>query len=385
MAAADGLRLLLAGDVMLGRGVDQVLPHPGEPGLFEDHARSAEDYVRLAERAGGAIARPLAFEAVWGAAPAALARQPVDLRLVNLETAVTRRGRPAPKGINYRMTPSNLPALAAFDVDAVSLANNHVLDRGKPILYGTGDLVNDYEGIAGAEAYRGDLVLLYVVTLAAPDEADPVWLQGRLNREYGRFGGRVVRREDAGFELSWRRARAGRGRVCAGSSRIHMRCAITVARPDGPGSDREAVMKDTHVAVLDHTVQQTNLWLKRLTDDHQFRDRSQAYTALRAVLHALRDRLTPAQAVHLGAQLPTLVRGIYYEGWRLADTPSRERTVDDFADHVAAELPPRFARDPLSTAQAVFAVLGAEIDPGEMAKVGHALPAAIRKYWPVTA
>ena len=245
--------------------------------------------------------------------------------------------------------------------------------------------MNDYAGVAGAEAYRGDLVLLYLLTLAAPDEADPVWLQGRLNREYGRFGGRVVRREDDGFELSWRRARAGRGRVCAGSSRIHMRCAITVARPDGPGSDREAVMKDTHVAVLDHTVQQTNLWLKRLTDDHQFRDRSQAYTALRAVLHALRDRLTPAQAVHLGAQLPTLVRGIYYEGWRLADTPSRERTVDDFADHVAAELPPRFARDPLSTAQAVFAVLGAEIDPGEMAKVGHALPAAIRKYWPVTA
>ena len=131
MAAADGLRLLLAGDVMLGRGVDQVLPHPGEPALFEDHAGSAEDYVRLAERAGGAIARPLAFEAVWGAAPAALARHPVDLRLVNLETAVTRRGRPAPKGINYRMTPSNLPALAAFDVDAVSLANNHVLDRGE--------------------------------------------------------------------------------------------------------------------------------------------------------------------------------------------------------------------------------------------------------------
>ena len=138
MAAADGLRLLLAGDVMLGRGVDQVLPHPGEPRLFEDYARSAEDYVRLAERAGGAIARPLAFEAVWGDALAALARHSVDLRVVNLETAVTRRGRPAPKGINDRMTPEKLPALTAFDVDAVSLANNHVLDRGKPILYGTG-------------------------------------------------------------------------------------------------------------------------------------------------------------------------------------------------------------------------------------------------------
>jgi len=144
-------------------------------------------------------------------------------------------------------------------------------------------------------------------------------------------------------------------------------------------------MSDTQVSVLDHTVQQTNLWLKRLVDDHHFRDRPQAYAALRAVLHVLRDRLTPEQAVHLGAQLPTLVRGIFYEGWRIADTPSKERNVDAFADHVGRELPPGFQRDPLGTAEAVFAVLGAEIDPGEMAKVGKALPEPIRKLWPVTA
>jgi uncharacterized protein (DUF2267 family) len=144
-------------------------------------------------------------------------------------------------------------------------------------------------------------------------------------------------------------------------------------------------MSDTQVAVLDHTVQQTNLWLKRLVDDHHFRDRPQAYTALRAVLHALRDRLTPEQAVHLGAQLPTMVRGIYYEGWHIAGTPTKERHADDFAQHVARELPPQFPRDPLGTTRAVFAVLGAEIDPGEMAKVGQALPTAIRQYWPVTA
>ena len=144
-------------------------------------------------------------------------------------------------------------------------------------------------------------------------------------------------------------------------------------------------MSDTHVAVLDHTVQQTNRWLKRLVEHHHFRDRPQAYTALRAVLHALRDRLTPEQAAHLGAQLPTMVRGIYYEGWHLADTPSKERNADDFGHHVARELPPQFPRDGLSTARAVFALLGAEIDPGEMAKVGHALPTAIRQYWPVTA
>ncbi len=144
-------------------------------------------------------------------------------------------------------------------------------------------------------------------------------------------------------------------------------------------------MSDTQVSVLDHTVQQTNLWLKRLVDDHHFRDRPQAYAALRAVLHALRDRLTPEQAVHLGAQFPTLVRGIYYEGWHIAGTPTKERNLDDFAAHIARELPPQFPRDAPSTAKAVFAVLGAEIDPGEMAKVGNALPEPIRQLWPVTA
>lgn len=367
---ARELRLMLAGDVMLGRGVDRVLPHPGDPTLFEDGARSAEDYVALAERAHGPIGRPLDFGAIWGDAATALARHEVDLRLVNLETAVTARGAPAPKGINYRMNPANLPALTAFGVDGCALANNHVLDwgeaglldtldaldgagvrgagagrtraeaeapavfplgdggrlllfaaalptsgvpphwaataarpgvaflsdlgaaafdglterirvarepgdvvvvslhwganwgytvgadeqafarglidagavdvvfghsahhpkaiemhRGKPILYGCGDLVNDYEGIAGEEAYRGDLALLYLPTLggrawrcrslvmlpfrrrrfrlARPEAADLGWLQRRLARECGRFGADVVRRADDALELRW--------------------------------------------------------------------------------------------------------------------------------------------------------------------------------------
>lgn len=367
---ARELRLMLAGDVMLGRGVDQVLPHPGDPTLFEDAVRSAEDYVALAERAHGPIGRPLDFDAIWGDAVPALGRHAVDLRLVNLETAVTARGEPAPKGINYRMNPANLPALTAFGVDGCALANNHVLDwgaaglsdtldalaaagvrgagagraraqaeapavfplgdgarlllfaaalptsgvpphwaataarpgvaflpdltaatrdgvvdrvraarrpgdvvvlslhwgpnwgyavgaderafahglidaaavdvvfghsshhpkaiemhRGKPILYGCGDLLNDYEGIAGEEAYRGDLTLLYLPTLAGParrcrslvmlpfrlhrfrltrpEEADLGWLRQRLDRECGRFGARVVRSGRDALELQW--------------------------------------------------------------------------------------------------------------------------------------------------------------------------------------
>ena len=141
-------------------------------------------------------------------------------------------------------------------------------------------------------------------------------------------------------------------------------------------------MTGSQVAVLEHTRQQTRLWLDRLVDEHHFRDRQQAYSAMRAALHALRDRLTPEQAAHLGAQLPTLVRGIYYEGWHLAGTPTRERQTDDFAAHIARELPPRFPRDPLGVAEAVFTVVATEIDAGEVAEIARALPAPIRELWP---
>ena len=90
-------------------------------------------------------------------------------------------------------------------------------------------------------------------------------------------------------------------------------------------------MSDTQVPALDRTVQQ----------NHHLSDRHHAYNALRAVLHALRDRLTPEQAVHLGTQLPILVRGVYYEGWRLAAKPSDERQTNEFAANVGAQLPPR--------------------------------------------
>ena len=83
-------------------------------------------------------------------------------------------------------------------------------------------------------------------------------------------------------------------------------------------------MSDTQVTALDHSVQQTNIWLKTLGEELHWEDRHDAYRALRAVLHALRDRLTAEQAVHLGAQLSTIVRGLYYEGWRLSANPDSE-------------------------------------------------------------
>jgi poly-gamma-glutamate capsule biosynthesis protein CapA/YwtB (metallophosphatase superfamily) len=123
--------LFVAGDVMTGRGIDQVLPHPGDPRIFEPYSASALDYVRLAERTSGPIHRPVDFTYIWGDALAALDEAAPDLRLINLETAVTRTGTPWPgKGIQYRMHPDNIPCLSAAHIDCCVLANNHVLDWG---------------------------------------------------------------------------------------------------------------------------------------------------------------------------------------------------------------------------------------------------------------
>ena len=122
---------------MPGRGIDQILPHPGDPRLFEPHVTSAATYVALAERAGGPIPKPVDFRYVWGDALAELERVKPDARIVNLETAVTRSRTPEPKAINYKMNPDNMPCLSAAGIDCCVLANNHVADWGYPGLTDT--------------------------------------------------------------------------------------------------------------------------------------------------------------------------------------------------------------------------------------------------------
>jgi len=363
--------LFLCGDVMTGRGIDQILPHPGEPQLFEPYMRSALGYVELAERVSGTIARPVDFAYIWDDALATLDCVRPDVRIVNLETAVTAAGDAWPgKRIHYRMHPGNVPCLTSAKIDCCVLANNHVMDwgrsglaetldtlhragmrtagagrdaveaaspaviecpggnrvlvfafgsknagvpgnwaaakdhagvntidslsaraadaiatqvqavkrdgdtvvasihwggnwnyevspaerafahrlieaggvdvvhghsshhpraieihRGKVILYGCGDFLNDYEGIGGYESYRPDLCLMYLPTLDAttgkvvsfglvpmqirrfrltrPRHDDACWLGQRLNREGQRFGTRVERLADDSFRLRW--------------------------------------------------------------------------------------------------------------------------------------------------------------------------------------
>lgn len=135
--------LFLCGDVMTGRGIDQVLPHPGEPHLLEPFMRSALGYVELAERASGPIARPVDFAYVWGDALAALERVRPNARIVNLETAVTAAGDAWPgKRIHYRMHPGNVPCLTAAKIDCCVLANNHAMDWGRGALAETLDTLH---------------------------------------------------------------------------------------------------------------------------------------------------------------------------------------------------------------------------------------------------
>ncbi|HVP30967.1 MAG TPA: CapA family protein [Myxococcota bacterium] len=365
------LKLALCGDVMIGRGVDQMLPHPCDPILYEDYAGSAVEYVALAERVCGPIARPVDVAYPWGDALEELARAQPDARIVNLETAITRSGDAWPgKGIHYRVSPENAAVLSAARIDVCALANNHVLDwgrsglaetvatldglgirhagagrdaseaeapavvdlaprgrllvfafastssgvpaawaaaksragvallpdlslssvdrvaqriaearregdcvvasihwgdnwgfavsdeerrfaralverggvdvvhghsshhvkgievhRGRPILYGCGDLLDDYEGISGYEEFRGDLGLVYLVTLDAAlrellalemvptrverlrvrraSSAEVEWLASTLSREGQRFGTSVARAAEGHLVLRW--------------------------------------------------------------------------------------------------------------------------------------------------------------------------------------
>jgi poly-gamma-glutamate capsule biosynthesis protein CapA/YwtB (metallophosphatase superfamily) len=130
--ARDLVTLLLCGDVMPGRGVDQILPYPSVPDLRELGTDDASVYVRLAEQVNGPIRSPVSFDWLWGDALRVADDMAPDVRVINLECAVTRSNDFASgKAIHYRMEPSNLPCVTAFRPDACALANNHILDFGR--------------------------------------------------------------------------------------------------------------------------------------------------------------------------------------------------------------------------------------------------------------
>jgi poly-gamma-glutamate synthesis protein (capsule biosynthesis protein) len=370
-ATPKTLRIFLCGDVMTGRGIDQVLPHASHPRLYEPYVKTARDYVELAVQTNGPISAPVDFSYIWGDALEAFDCTAPDVRIINLETAVTTSDAHWPdKGIHYRMHPANMPCLAVAQINCCGLSNNHTLDWGyaglaetlttlqqagvqtagagrnlqeaaalsvlevagkgrvivlacgvetsgipkswaaaqdtpgvhllpdlsdtsvrriartvqavkrtgdivvvslhwggnwgydvpqehrdfahqlldeagvdiihghsshhpkgievyrqKPIVYGCGDFLNDYEGISGYEAFRDDLVLMYFVTmdpgtgtlrrfemtpmqikrfrLQRVTPADAQWLRDMLQRESGTFGSRVELHTDHTLTLRW--------------------------------------------------------------------------------------------------------------------------------------------------------------------------------------
>jgi CBS domain-containing protein len=131
--------------------------------------------------------------------------------------------------------------------------------------------------------------------------------------------------------------------------------------------------------VLDSTIQKTHEWLKDITDGLGFPNEKAGFAALRAVLHALRDRLPQQNAVELGAQLPMLIRGMFYEGWDPLKEPSRARHQQEFFDLVAAELKAHTElRDARRVTRIVCGVLGDRLDAGEKEKLLRTLPRELR-------
>ena len=140
-------------------------------------------------------------------------------------------------------------------------------------------------------------------------------------------------------------------------------------------------MNNSSLQGFESTFQKTNVWINVVREELAWDDSHKAYRALRATLQALRDRLPVAEVADLGAQLPMLVRGFYYEGWRPAGRVVRERRLDQFLQHIRTEFDREPDLDPEEVVRAVFRVLSRHVTEGEIHDVRRALPKAIRELW----
>jgi uncharacterized protein (DUF2267 family) len=134
---------------------------------------------------------------------------------------------------------------------------------------------------------------------------------------------------------------------------------------------------------IDHAVQQAHIWIRDVEEKLDWENKPRAWRLIKAVLHGVRDHLPVVEAADLGAQLPTMIRGIYYDQWRPAATPLKDRHLDAFLAAIDASFRPDPLDDTAEAASAVLAVLSEKVSAGEIAQVRQALPAAIRALWPV--
>jgi len=149
-------------------------------------------------------------------------------------------------------------------------------------------------------------------------------------------------------------------------------------------------MSTTNIEAFDTTVQKTNEWLRDISRELGDENRRHAYLALRGTLHAIRDFLPIEESAQLSAQLPMLVRGIYFEGWNPSDTPAEDRSLESFLSRTEHALERALWNedhgiDAEHAARAVLRVLSDRISAGETEQVRHVLPEHVRKLWPEVA
>ena len=140
-------------------------------------------------------------------------------------------------------------------------------------------------------------------------------------------------------------------------------------------------MSQTGLPAFDTTLHATNVWLKDLMEELGLEDRQRAYHALREVLHALRDRLPVGEVAALGAQMPLLVRGIYYEGWHPANKPLKHHR-EGFLAALADALREGEPVDAEEVVRGVFRVVARHVSHGEVEGIRRALPSDLRVLWP---
>lgn len=142
-------------------------------------------------------------------------------------------------------------------------------------------------------------------------------------------------------------------------------------------------MSTTGFDIFDRTVQKTNIMLRELGDALHMEDTHDVYLSLRAVLHALRDRLHPDEAAHLAAQLPLLLKGTYFDGWRPSATPVKIRDRHEFLGGIRETLRTRMpTADADRITRAVFELLTEHVSEGEIDQVVGSLPEELRELWP---
>lgn len=133
--------------------------------------------------------------------------------------------------------------------------------------------------------------------------------------------------------------------------------------------------------VFERTLQKSLVWLDELAALLGVSTTQEAYSALRIGMHALRDRLTTEETADLAAQLPMLLRGMFYEGWHPSKKPARVSHLEDFLDLVRDAMPPGSTLDPESLVWAVFRTISNHVPPGELADIGAILPRELKVFW----